>query len=215
MAAALQIQVFELIEIATYDDTSVGMLQSNVVDTSDDVIKHRSVLGSWRVIDYPDHNAGKVARHSLRANGEPHSLQILAVQLLPVLERDATPDVTEDSTTLPPILSVSADGGPVSETDGSIRDFVAAPGLRDARDVNMVVLQGDTNLVQLGCQSAVDVGVHEGWQLPFVDSDGRQVQVVDKTGPRCLNSVWCHNALYLLTFPVLAGVSFSWLRLLF
>ena len=73
-------------------------MQSNVVDTSDDVIKYRSVLGSWRVIDYPDHNAGKVARHSLRGNGEPHSLQILAVQLPPVVERDAIPDVAEDST---------------------------------------------------------------------------------------------------------------------
>ena len=132
-----------------------------------------------------------------------------------MVERDVIPDVPEDSTTLQPVLSVSADGGPVSETDGSIRDFVAAPGLRDECDVNMVVLHGDTDLVRLGSQTAVDVGVHEGWQLPFVDSDSPQAQVVDKTGPWSVNSVRCRNALYLLTFPVLAGGSFSGLRFLF
>ena len=122
-----------------------------------------------------DDSVRDVARHSLKANDEPHSLQILAVQPLPMAKRDAIPDVAEASTALPPVLPVSAEGGPVSEVDCNIRDFVAAPSLRGARDVNMVVLQGDTDLVQLGSQTAVDVGVHDGWQLPLVDNDSRQV----------------------------------------
>ena len=48
------------------------------------------------------------------------------------------PDVAEDTTALPPVLSVSVDSGLVSETRGSIRDFVAAPDLHDACNVNII-----------------------------------------------------------------------------
>ena len=167
--------ILELVEVPTQKDGHFRRTLPDAVNAGTDVVQHGLVLAARRVVDQADGDVADSPRQALQLNGDPHCLQMLHVQLSPLLERQSVSQVYSDASMLSAVLPVMPHAGVGGYTEGGVRYRGTAPGLSDADNICGVPLGNSVYLIQLAAQGSAHVGIDESRDVPLHDAHRNQI----------------------------------------